>query len=679
MENTQHKTQNSLKMNNSGNAIFLNEQYVINPDQPLAEYNLYTCLGFKAYYVEENAEDDLYALIFHPKTPPRLDLMDVLKNFQDSNIEILLDWGIVEWAQPSSRRIAIIFKKMGTEPLFKKKNLEIDPYTEEELINEVIRPFHNLLDHFFVRGITHRHIKPSNLFLGNVTKRQIILGQCVSMPPGFDQPILFETITSGLAHPFARGNGFISDDLYALGVLLSILVIGKNPCCDLSDEEIINSKIINGSFGTIIGTFKLPLGLIELLRGLLIDDSHDRWNLNDLKLWLDGRRLTPKQSILGKKALRAFLFEKKNYNQLDHLIKDAMVMGSQGLAVLKSNKLHDWIKRSLNNELMAIEMENLYTSLSSVGSGQNPEKILSRFVFLIAPHFPIVYKKLCVIIDGIPNALVYAMEHADIRQILAEMISLRLPVNWLGCQRNLTSYQSKLLSTFEKLPISINSQHIGQGYERCLYEMNPFLPCMSPLLQDLAVLSIEDLLPSLERIAPKESQHTAPFDKHIIAFIALRSRGGGDTMVTEFRIIYEQNSQSFAILKLYVTLLKKMKSKNFPHLAKWISGFSTFGLVSYKNIKRQNEILEKLDDAIKKGDLIAMYDIANDHQLIEQDNNEFENAKKVYTTIQKFIQMIEDEKQNMDKIIRFLGGKIASLICLIVSLIGTFILLVVLI
>jgi eukaryotic-like serine/threonine-protein kinase len=679
VENAQKTTQNVSNIHISGSEILFNDQYIICPDQPLPEYNSSTCLGFKARHVEDEEENNLYALVFHPKTPPRLDLLDIFKNFHDPNLEMLLDWGVVEWTQPASRRIAIIFKKMATDPLFKKKNLEIEPYTEEELINEVVQPFFHLLDSFFLRGVTHRHIKPTNLFLSKTIKRQIVLGQCISMPPGFDQPILFETISSSLANPVARGNGTIANDLYALGVLLSVLIIGKNPLFDLSDEAILESKIIYGSFATIVGTFKLPLGLIELLRGLLIDEHRDRWDLNDLRMWLDGRRLTPKQGILPKKALRSFVFEKKNYNQIDHLVKDAMVMGSQGLDVLKSNKLHDWLKRSLNGDLLAIEIENLYASLSNIGGISNPEKILSRLVFLITPQFPITYKKLSVKIDGIATAFVYTMDHSETKQILAEIISLRLPVNWLGCQKNLSSNQTKLLTTFEKLPISINSSHFGQGYERCLYELNPFLPCMSPLIYDLAVLNIEDLLSSLERIAPKESQNSVPFDKHIIAFIALRSRGGGDSMVAEFRMNHDRNNASFGILKLYVAILKKMKGGLFPNLAKWIANFSSLGLVDYKNLNRQNEIMSKLNEAIKKGDLITMYDIADDHFLIEKDKNEFENAKKTYATIQKFIQMIEDEKQNLDKIVKFLGGKIASLICLFVSLIGTFILLLVLI
>ncbi|MDP1975785.1 MAG: hypothetical protein Q8K37_07435 [Alphaproteobacteria bacterium] len=678
MENAQNKTQNDSKIALSGSEILLNDQYIIYSDQPLSEHNSYTCLGFKARYIEEVEEDNLYALVFHPKTPPRLDLIDALTNLHDLNLELLLDWGVVEWSQPSSRRIVTVFRKISVEPLFKNKNLEIEPYIEEELINDVIQPLYHLLDNLFVRGATHRHINPSNLFLGERTRRQVILGECLSIPPGFDQPILFETINSSLAHPSARGNGTIANDLYALGVLLAILVMGENPLFDLQDEEILESKIVNGSFLTIVGTFKLPLGLIELLRGLLIDNCRDRWNLNDLKLWLDGRRLTPKPSILAKKSLRAFVFEKKNYYQLDHLIKDIMVMGSQGLDVLKSNKLHDWIKRSLNGDVLALEIENLYVSLSSMGTISNPEKILSRIVFLTTPNFPIVYKKLIVMIDGIANALVYAIDHSEIKQILSEMISLRLPVNWLASQKSLSSHQTKLISVFEKLPVSINSSNYGQGYERCLYEMNPHLPCMSPLLYDLAVLTIEDLLPCLERIAPKESQNSSPFDKHIIAFIALRSKGGGESMVTEFRLNHERNKVSLAILKLYVNILKKTKGGFFPHLAKWIANFSPLGLVSYKNLNRQNEILLKLNEAIKKGDLIAMNDIADDNKLIEKDKIEFENAKQTYVTIQKFIQMIEDEKQNLDKVVRFLGGKIASLICLVLSLLGSFILLLVL-
>src|SRR3546814_10365001 len=102
--------------------------------------------------------------------------------------------------------------------------------------------------------------------------------------------------------PSGRGNGAVADDLYALGATILYLLQGHSPLAGLDDRSIVAAKIEKGSFAAMSGEARLPVGLMEPLRGLLMDDPQQRWTIEDLDLWVSGRRLSPKQAQPPKRA-----------------------------------------------------------------------------------------------------------------------------------------------------------------------------------------------------------------------------------------------------------------------------------------------------------------------------------------------------------------------------------------
>src|SRR3546814_81588 len=159
------------------------------------------------------------------------------------------------------------------------------------------------------RRIFHGTINPTNLFLNEPGGGSAVqLGECVTAPAGYNQPALFETIERGMAMPSGRGNGAVADDLYALGATILYLLQGHSPLAGLDDRSIVAAKIEKGSFAAMSGEARLPVGLMEPLRGLLMDDPQQRWTIEDLDLWVSGRRLSPKQAQPPKRAPRPLAF-----------------------------------------------------------------------------------------------------------------------------------------------------------------------------------------------------------------------------------------------------------------------------------------------------------------------------------------------------------------------------------
>src|SRR5205807_1293481 len=100
---------------------------------------------------------------------------------------------------------------------------------------------------------------------------------------------------------------------YALGISLLFLLHGKHPVPEMSDEELLIAKIEYGTFAALARHTRIPVQLMEPLRGMLIDDPKERWTVSDLDMWLSGRRQSPKQTKAAQRASRPFTFKNHEY------------------------------------------------------------------------------------------------------------------------------------------------------------------------------------------------------------------------------------------------------------------------------------------------------------------------------------------------------------------------------
>src|SRR3546814_4062096 len=110
-----------------------------------------------------------------------------------------------------------------------------------------------------------------------------------SAPAAMTQSAAYETIEAGMALPTARGEGTLSNDLYAVGVTLLALLTGRSPESDLTDEAVTAAKLTLGSYTALVRKARISLTMMEVLRGLLNADLRARWTLVDLNFWGNGR------------------------------------------------------------------------------------------------------------------------------------------------------------------------------------------------------------------------------------------------------------------------------------------------------------------------------------------------------------------------------------------------------
>ena len=142
------------------------------------------------------------------------------------------------------------------------------PWSESELLECVVRPVAHVLDRLRAIGVTHRAIRPDNLFRGG-PGMPVVLGCAWAAPPASTQPALFEPPYAAMCLPCGRGEGSIADDVYALGVTVLVLALGRLPMPGLGDQAVIRRKLDLGSFAALAGEERLPSVVTDLLLGIV--------------------------------------------------------------------------------------------------------------------------------------------------------------------------------------------------------------------------------------------------------------------------------------------------------------------------------------------------------------------------------------------------------------------------
>ena len=154
-------------------------------------------------------------------------------------------------------------------------NAALRVWPEAEITEALLKPAAMVLAELQARNVTHRAIRPANVFQA-APRAPVTLGSAWAAPPACHQPAWMEPPYSAMCLPAGRGEGDIADDVYALGALIVMLAIGAHPMEGLSDEAILRRKLDVGSYAALVGSHRLPSALAELVRGMLADEPEHR-------------------------------------------------------------------------------------------------------------------------------------------------------------------------------------------------------------------------------------------------------------------------------------------------------------------------------------------------------------------------------------------------------------------
>jgi hypothetical protein len=649
-----------------GKAISLDGRFEIHADAPLPQFD---SPAAKAYSASEgrNQAMRMLALVCDPRMPQRMDFLSQIANFVPAGMMKMLDWGVVDWVPENRHRLVAIMEMPGAERVFPTTNATVRAMDESDLVGIVLSELLPVLRELQLRRLTHRAIRPTNLFFTDNTHKHVVLGEAFTSPPAYDQPDLMETIESAMADPAARGNGRFSDDLYALGATLLMLHLGRNSVADVSSEVLLANKINNGSYAALVGSYRISGPIVEVLRGLLMDDVKERWALTDLDLWMNGKRLTPKQPVLPPRATRPLVFGGEEHLNLRSLSFGFARHWESASPIVRSSNFENWLKRTLGDEERVNALVKAIGPLTSGGGGETGDRVISRTCIVLDPPQPLHYKGLAVHVDGIGPAVALAIHQPMRRQVLSEIIASRLVLTWIAGQAEARPEFVAVQKMFESMPGLLGQSGPGYGFERIVYELNRDMPLVSPKFERFHIVEVNEFAKALEVIAQEPGRSAHPIDRHVAAFLGARAKAVTDQWLRPLVDAEGSMGLALGVVRLLAMLQQTAKAGMMPHLCAWMLELLEPAVKAYNNRRRQKALREELEKAVARGVLADMVKPFDDAAALDRDKKGYAAATTNYARATAQVGNLEREAARRDQTAQQMGEKASAVACGIIA------------
>ncbi len=481
----------------------------------------------------------------------------------------------------------------------------LNRWPERALIDLVLRPVAGVLDVLQERKLTHRAIRPNNVFQ-SAPGQPVTLGAAWAAPPAMHQPCAFESPYSAMCHPAGRGDGTIADDVYALGVLLLTLLNGRLPMAGMDDLSVIRLKLDAGSFSALTRDSALSGSFADLLHGMLADDPDYRPHpaqLLDLPS-LRGRRLATRPARRTQQALMLNDIAVYDGRMLAFaLLRDQ----KRSVQFLRNGLVSQWLRRGLGDATLAAQIEDLVRGRANdirTGIRDDPTLIMHT-IATINPRMPLCWRGIALWPDSLAALLADGIAgDAGALQAAEELLLNEIVADWLSVEGR---------KAYAGAPdIFAHRTMLGtpNGLLRLFYGLNPLLPCRSEGLTAAWIADIPALMAGLERNPGKAGERT--IDPPMMAFIAARADRKTEAQTAD--LAASKNADEIRHRELL--LLRDLQLRFYPYpvpaLARWAAGRLRPDLERWRNKPRREAIESQIDAVVQAGFLARLLELIND-------------------------------------------------------------------
>ena len=525
------------------------------------------------------------------------------------------------------------------QPLWTPPYAPIAPWPESELMALVLRPAALALDQLQARHLTHRAIRPDNMFRATSTpqgREPVVLGAAWAAPPASLQPAIFEPPYVACCQPGGRGDGSIADDVYALGVCLLALTLGRLPMAGLTSAEIVHRKLELGSFAALAGDERLPSAIADLVRGMLAEDPEHRPAPALLAdpVAARARRVAARPPPRAQRALEigARLVSTARTAALA-LAEDP----DQAIRLLRSGEVERWARRSLGDAALASRLDELARSAidpastdASTSRNQPADAMLLMCaVALLDPLAPLSWRGTMLWPDGIGPALAIADPQASASSgdKLEQMLSAEAIAIWATLRPGRCD-PTRLRAEAQRWRHALQQRGWSGGLRRLYYELNPSIPCRSALLSGHFVTRLADLLPALDAIAQTDQVRDAVLiDREMAAFIAARQERRTDPILTTLAEARSADIVALTQLRLLASLQTKHHCPPAPALGALLARHVAPALKVWRNRARGARMQAALTALGPAGQLTPMLALLEDPAALATDAAESGSAR----------------------------------------------------
>lgn len=603
----------------------------IDPARALDRFRNGNTMAYDAFDAN-NRNKKYIAFVANKKSLPRWRDVSIYTKLQDMSFMRLIGSGVVKWPDGNQKFVFLYDGGLG-QCLLKPGTFAKTSWRHADIVSYFIKPMANILKEMRDCGFNHGSIRPDNIFYsGADVNAPVLLGDGLSVQPHSTQPSLFLTCERALAEPMGRGNGSVSDDIYAFGVSLALFLRKNDELAGLSDEQIVYKKLELGSYNVLIGGERFQANILELLRGVLHDDRAKRWTVDEIFAWLDGSRLSPQANTKRVKANRPFAFNGRKYLYADIFAMDIHKNSEALVAMIEDGRLTKWIESSLNNNQI---FEDYLKAIEYSNSQKNdPDYVALQVALALFPHLPLRYKGRAFTYDGLGALLAQSVLQGDDLTFYKQVLRLNILDKALMCRSPSQAALLIHMRQYDGARMALRSMQFGHGIERVLYLLSPNTPCLSPMFDGYFVYNAVSALRAYEDISARPGQIALYLDSHGMAFFLLSNLSLVERCMSDLNSS-DKSRQINGNLKFLASLQKVTKTPALPGIANVMREALSGVYDRFKNRKLRDKIKVSVESAAQAGDLVVMSALVDDERTLARDNLAFRRSMQEYRILQE--------------------------------------------
>ncbi len=610
----------------------LNNRYRILTSQPLEEF---ATPAADAYRVEDldNQGGDLFALVGDPNMPPRARAIDALADFDHPHVMHLVDSGLAAFAAGNPLHPVFVYTRPRGGSLL--TGGRVRQMTEQEIKLVFVPHVCSALAALHKRSVSHRAIRPDNLFFADEAGQRLVVGDCLASQPGQCQPAVFEPLERAFAPPLARGTGGAGADSYALGVTIVALLLGRIPGEGVSDEEFLEARLAHGSYAAMCRKTRFSPRMEELLGSLLADPIAARWGFAELEQWAKGHRVIPITTPRLERKTKPFNFVGRKCATTRALAVALNANWSDAASAIQSERLESWLLTDLNATALAntVEARRQEACGGYRAKRISVDEMIARVCISLDPDGPIRYKGVAVAVDGIGPLLAGAVTDGrdGAVQTIASIIAMGLPIAWFEAKPERRKASGERIAKFIRLRQFLNSGALGFGIERCLYDLNPGLRCLTTMVTPSLGHDLSSLLMGLNGGDGGARRGDDWIDRHVGGFMAAAIYPVFDSALAEMRLPQDPEFQRAYLGLILLTFAQRMsKCGPLAGLARKMRPSLAAVLDDLHSQTIRSNMLARFERLVETGDLTQIHNLLRDDEAWSYDAKCYRAAVEGY-------------------------------------------------
>lgn len=364
--------------------------------------------------------------------------------------------------------------------------------------------------------------------------------------------------------------------------------------------------------------------------------------------WMDGQRLSPKQTLKRKKSPRVFHMDGVRYTRPEILAMDLWDHKDVVLQSIEDEKLELWVRRSLEDKEVLERMGLAISSSSDGGSNDGySARLTGRLSISFDPPAPIRYKGLSFLPDGFSTALAEAFVEQKDLNIFAEIIDQGLIMFWLNAQSDKTIDYGSIATRFETCRSFLRNKSLGFGLERCLYFLNKEAPCLSSKLDKFYIKSPEEMVFAFEALCKNGQISELMLDRHSTAFLSVKDSRLLDSYLIELNSD-EKYKNILGNIWAIANIQKRYEMPALQHLAEHFVKILGPVLERFHDRHLRERMQKEFEKLKKTGDLSLVKAVLENPEIIEKDTKMFFKAMKRFKSLEREKLQLEDKLDRKD-------------------------------